>query len=205
MPTSAQIVMPSARSELSLDRLLPLTVEQYHEMVRAGILSDDDPVELLEGLLVKKMPKNPPHRAVTRGATKLLESLYPSGFYVDSQAPITLASSEPEPDVLVVRGASEQFKERHPGPADLVLVVEVSDSSLQQDRVAKKMVYAGAGISVYWIINLVDRQVEVFTEPTGATESPDYRVAHIYKAGDRVPVSIDQRSIGAIDVKKLLT
>ena len=204
MPTSAQIAVPSVRSELSLERLLPLTVEQYHEMVRGGILSSDDSVELLEGLVVKKTPRDPPHRAVTRAATKLLESLIPSGYYVDSQAPITLATSEPEPDVMIVRGASEQFTQHHPGPADLALVVEVSDSSLQQDRVAKKMVYAGAGIAVYWIINLVDRQVEVFTEPTGAPELPDYRVMHIYKIDDSVRVLINHQSAGVIQVRNLL-
>src|SRR5438552_16704613 len=86
-----------------------LSVEQYHEMIDAGILTDDDPVELLEGWLVSKMPKKPAHRIATRRTRTALEGIVPEGWYVDSQEPITLGSSEPEPAVAVVRGQTEDY------------------------------------------------------------------------------------------------
>ena len=107
-----------------------LTVQQYHDMIREGILTDDDPVELLDGLLVPKMPRNPPHRIATRKTRQRLEACLPSGWYVDSQEPVTLPTSEPEPDVAVVRGSDAQYSDRHPGPADLGLLVEVADTTL---------------------------------------------------------------------------
>lgn len=98
------------------DLIWRMGVEQYHAMIRSGILIDDDPVELLEGWLVFKSPKNPPHRAATRLICEALESIIPTGWYVDSQEPITLADSEPEPDVAMIRGDTRRYLDRHPGP-----------------------------------------------------------------------------------------
>src|SRR5438445_4118523 len=86
------------------DFIWPLSVEQYHEMIRAGILTEDDPVELLEGILVVKMAKNPPHSSATRKMRTALERLVPTGWFVDIQEPVTTESSEPEPDLAIVRG-----------------------------------------------------------------------------------------------------
>jgi hypothetical protein len=186
------------------DFIWRLSVDQYHEMIRAGILTDDDPVELLEGWLVYKMPKNPPHRIATRLTRASLERIIVAGWYVESQEPITTEDSEPEPDVGVVRGDTRQYMDRHPGPQDLALVVEVSEATLQRDRGWKKRLYAQANIPVYWIVNLIDRQVEVYTDPTGPAEQPDYRQRQIYQATDAVPVVIDGREIGRIAVCELL-
>lgn len=82
----------------------PLSVAQYHELIRAGILTEDAPVELLEGRLVTKMPKDPPHRLATGLLREALQKVVPEGWYVDSQEPVTLSDGEPEPDVMVVRG-----------------------------------------------------------------------------------------------------
>src|SRR5437899_3211819 len=100
-----------------------LSVAQYHAMIRADILTEDDPVELLEGWLVVKMPKNPPHRLSTGLTRTALERVVPAGWYVDTQEPITLEDSEPEPDVAVVRGDRRQYADHHPGPQDLALSV----------------------------------------------------------------------------------
>jgi len=124
-------------------------------MIRAGILTPDDPVEMLAGWLVYKMPKNPPHRIATKLALQALEAVVPAGCYVDSQEPITLDDSEPEPDVMVVRGDTRQYRERHPGVDDVVLIVEIADTTIERDRGVKKAVYARAGIPVYWIVNLL--------------------------------------------------
>lgn len=156
------------------DLILRLSIEQYHAMIQSGILTDDDFVELLEGWLVFKMPKNPPHRATTRLVRTALENILPPGWYVDSQEPITLSNSEPEPDIVVVRGDTRQYLDRHPGAADIGIVIEVSDPTLQRDRTVKKRIYARAGIAIYWIVNLVEEQVEVYSQPLVEVEQPDY-------------------------------
>jgi Uma2 family endonuclease len=147
------------------DLIWRLSIEQYHAIIQAGILTDDDSVELLEGWLVFKMPKNPPHRATTRLVRTALENILPAGWYVDSQEPITLSNSEPEPDIVVVRGDTRQYLDRHPGAEDIALIIEVSDTTLQRDRTVKKRIYARAGISIYWIVNLVEGLVEVYSQP----------------------------------------
>ena len=168
-----------------------LSVDQYHAMIRSGILTDDDPVELLDGVLVPKMPKNPLHRAVTRLLRQALQAITPADYYVDSQEPITLRSSEPEPDVLIVRGDTRDYLDRHPGPQDLALVAEIADSSLQQDRSVKKTLYAQAGIQVYWLLNLPEQCVEVFSE----SRDGDYRVTAVYGLDDEILVPIAGKSI----------
>lgn len=181
-----------------------LSVDQYHEMVRAGILTDDDPVELLDGWLVPKMPKNRPHSVATRLVRTALERIVPHGWYVDSQEPITLSASEPEPDGIVVRGDPRQYGESQPGPADVALVVEVADATLHRDRTLKKALYAQAGIPAYWIVNLVDRIVEVYTEPSGDDRRPDYRLQRNYEAADQVPLALDGAEVGRVAVSALL-
>jgi Uma2 family endonuclease len=122
------------------------SVEQYHQMICQSILTEDDPVELLEGWLTLKMPKNPPHRVATKLTRNILEKLVPNGWYVDTQEPITLDKSEPEPDIVIVRGDTRDYLDRHPGAKDIALVVEVSDSTLERDRTLKKRIYARANI-----------------------------------------------------------
>jgi Uma2 family endonuclease len=204
------IVTPSAPSttrrtaEIPAEPIWRLTVEQYHNMIHTGILTEDDPVELLEGWLISKMPKNPPHRATTRLIRKALEQIVPAGWYVDSQEPITLADSEPELDVMVVRGQTRDYLDRHPGVSDLALVVEVADMTLRRDRTAKKRLYARAGIPVYWVVNLPDKRVEVYSDPSGPADRPDYRQQQNYGSGDTIPLLIEGVEIGRLAVSELL-
>jgi Uma2 family endonuclease len=181
-----------------------LTVDQYHDMIRLGILTADDPIELLDGLLVTKMPKKPRHSYVTQYLRDYLARLLVAGWLVDSQEPVTLDASEPEPDVMAVRGQLRDYRDRHPGPQDVGLLVEVADSTLERDRGIKKFIYALAGIPVYWIVNLVDRQVEVYTQPSGPAAMPDYAQRQDFGLADIVPVIIDGQQIGAIAVQALL-
>ena len=152
-----------------------LSVEQYHRMIRFGILTDDDPVELLAGWLITKMPKNPPHRLSTQLTREAIARLLPPGWYADAQKPITTDDSEPEPDVVVVRGERRDYRDHHLRERDVTLVVEVADTTLQRDRTLKKRLDARAGIPTYWIVNLADNRLEVYTEPAGAAEQADYR------------------------------
>jgi len=195
---------PDMSATLPHDLIWRLRVDQYHAMIRAGILTPDDPVELLEGWLVYKMPKNPPHRVATRLTQTALERVVPANWYVDAQAPITLEDSEPEPDLVVVRGTPRLYLDRHPGPAELALVIEVADASLLRDRGAKKRIYARAGIAVYWLINLPDRRCEVYTDPSGVAGEPDYRQRQDYGPTDAVPLIIDGQQVGAVSVADLL-
>jgi Uma2 family endonuclease len=165
--------VPETTAGVPTDLIWRLNVGQYRQMIQAGILTDDDPVELLEGWLVFKIPKNPAHRAATRLIQEALEPVVPVGWYLDAQEPITLGDSEPEPDVMIVRGDTRQYLHRHPGPQDLALVVEVADATLQRDQTTKKRLYAHAGIPVYWIVNLPEGKIEVCTLPSGPGPTPD--------------------------------
>jgi Uma2 family endonuclease len=181
-----------------------LSVAQYHQMIQTGILTEDDPVELLEGWLIPKMPKNPPHRVCTALVHKALMRLLPADFYVDVQEPLTTADSEPEPDVMVVRGTPRDYVNRHPQGQEAALVVEVADGSLPRDRAQKKRIYARAGVPVYWIINLNENQLEVYTEPAGAAEQADYQTRQDYQPTDEVPLVLDGTEIGRSLVSELL-
>lgn len=182
------------------DFVWKLSIGQYHDMIAAGILNEDDPVELLEGVLVTKMAKNPPHRIVTQLTHEILLRLTPIGWYVDSQEPITLKDSEPEPDVTIFRGDRRQHLHHHPGADETVLVIEVADSSLSRDRGLKKRIYARAGIPVYWIVNLAERKVEVYSEPSGT----NYLQQQDYSEAEEVPVVIEGKEVGRFVVSELL-
>lgn len=184
------------------DPILRLSVEQYHEMIRTGILTADDQVELLEGWLVAKMPKKPQHRIATRLTQKALEAIVPAGWYVDAQEPITLADSEPEPDVMIVRGETQDYSDRHPQADEIALIVEIADSTLERDRSTKKRMYARAGIPVYWIVNLVENTCEVYSAPSVA--DADYQQIDIYDLSGVLAVFIEGRTIGTVQVQELL-
>jgi Uma2 family endonuclease len=195
---------PAERASVPPVRIWRLSVEQYHEMIRSGILTDDDPVELLDGYLVPKMPKNPAHRAATRLLREALERILPEGWYADSQEPITLPTSEPEPDGVVVRGETRGYLDRHPGAGDVALVADVADTTLEHDRSFKKRLYAQAEIPAYWIVDLIDRRVEVFTDPSARTEGSDYGTYRVAGRDEHVALCIDGREVGRIAVRSLL-
>lgn len=180
------------------------TVDEYHQMIQAGIIDEDDDVELLEGWIVPKMGRNPPHDTVVSIVTDILPPLLPKGWFRRVQSAITTTASEPEPDIAVVRGTHRDYLGRHPSPADMALVIEVADASLPRDRSLKGQIYAAANVPVYWIINLVDNLVEVYTNPTGPDAAPVYRARQDYRIGDLVPFVIDGRDLGPIPAQELL-
>ena len=203
--TTPQLLSPGMRgTTVPTEPVLSLSVDQYHRMITAGILAEADPIELLEGWLVPKMSKNPPHRASTRLIRAALERVVPPGWYVDSQEPITTADSEPEPDVSIIRGETRQYLERHPGPGEVALVVEVADQSLGRDRGLKKRLYARAGIPVYWLVNLPEARLEVYTSPGGPPEKPDYDKRCDHVASEEVPLVIEGREVARLSVRDLL-
>ena len=192
------------RAAYTDEPIFRLTVDQYHELIRSGKLTDDDPVELLEGILVFKMPKKTPHATATRMARRAIEPLLPQGWFYDSQEPMTLGDGEPEPDGVVVRGQIEDYAAAHPGPRDVAVVIEVADTSLERDRGIKLRSYARAGIAVYLIINLVERQIELFTEPDSAAQpQPTYRQRQVIRTGV-VSLNLPGVEVKHVSVNELL-
>lgn len=182
-----------------------LTVEQYHEMIRQGILGEDEPIEFLEGWLVRKMTKNPPHTTSVGLTADALGALRRGQeWYLNTEGPVTTDDSEPEPDVAVIRGKRRDHAQRNARPKDTLMAVEVAESSLHRDRTIKKRIFARARIPVYWIVNLVDRCVEVYTDPTGPAAEPDYRQRQVYGEAEEIPVILDGQEIGRIAVRDLL-
>jgi len=179
------------------------TVDQYHAMIDAGILKDGERCELLEGWIIDKMTINPPHATCIALAQTYLLSKLPSDWTLRIQLPITLATGEPEPDLLIARGPVRRYGQSHPTPKEIGLLIEVADSSLDIDREFKSLVYARAEIQIYWIINLIDSRVEVFTDPIGG-KSPAYRKHRNYSATQAVPFVLDGKEIARIPVRELL-
>lgn len=176
-----------------------MTVSEYERLTAAGVL-DDPRVELIDGYLVKKMGKNPPHIWAVDAVIDGLKALLP-GWWCRKEDPVRIPSfDEPEPDVAVVRGSRDDYRGRIPGPPDIGLVVEVSESTLDRDRGDKRLAYARSGIPTYWIVNLVDRQVEVYSDPG----PEDYRTCQVLKPGRNIPVVIDGGLVGQIAAADLL-
>jgi Uma2 family endonuclease len=197
-------VSPANTPAVATMPIYQLSVEQYHAMARHGILTTRDPVELIHGWLVRKMTKRPPHTIATGLTQDALTWIQPAGWHVRVQEPITLDDSEPEPDCVLTQGARRDYQARHPGPGEVALVVEVSDSTLEYDRKVKRPLYAASRIPVYWIVNLEEGQVEVFTDPSGPAALPGYATQQILGSADVVAVLIAGQEVGRIPVRELL-
>lgn len=180
------------------------SVDDYHRMIQAGILTEDDPVELLEGWIVPKMPRNPPHDGTIQIATEVLRQRLPSGWQLRVQSALTTPDSEPEPDLTVVRGDVRTYLQRHPGPQDAAVVIEVADTTLNRDRQDKGRLYARAGLPCYWIVNLNAMQVEVYTDPSGPDANPGYRQRRDYGSQAAVPLVLDGQERRPVPVRDLL-
>lgn len=199
-------LVAGVNAALPPDFVCRLSVEQFHQMLDSGILTEGDPLELLDGWLVPKMMKNPSHSVATELVRKALERVVPEGWFVRPQEPITLATSEPEPDVAVVRGQLRDYLHRHPIASEVALVVEVAGVSLQRDRTLKRRIYAAAGIPLYWIVNLVDGCVEAYSQPSASTTGtePDYQTRHDFTGTNELALVLDGRPAGSIQAKMLL-
>jgi Uma2 family endonuclease len=155
------------------------SVDDYHRMIHAGIVSEDDRVQLLDGVLVEMSPQNERHARLIQRLNRILVRALSDEYLVRPQLPLTLgAQSEPEPDLAVVRAADATSSDEHPRKA--ILVIEVSADSLRVDRTLKASIYAAAGIPEYWIVNVEARSVEVHYDPDVAAGR--YRQAAIAEA-----------------------
>jgi Uma2 family endonuclease len=176
-----------------------LTVEEFERIQDAGLFEDRH-IQLLDGELYE-VTKNPPHNFTVSALADGLRALLPRGQYSVREEK-SIEPWEfwwPEPDIAVARGPQRRYADRHPGPHDLALLVEVSDTS-EQDWTKKLVGYAAAGIPVYWIVDLTNRRLEVHREagPAG------YSVEEVIPEGKLVELVIDGRSFGHIAVADLL-
>jgi Uma2 family endonuclease len=176
-----------------------MTTREYERMTAAGVL-DDPRVELLDGYVVKKMGKNPPHVWAVDATLEALRTMLP-GCWCRKEDPVRLPDfDEPEPDIAVVRGSRDLYRGRTPGPEDIALVVEVSETTLDRDRGPKLAAYARSGIAHYWIINLVARQIEVYWDPA----EDGYGSVQIFAPGQEIPVLVEGAEMGRVAVDSLL-
>lgn len=180
------------------------TVAEYHQMIQACILTEEDAVELLEGCIVPKMPRHPTHDGTIQIVHRAVGKHVPARWCLRIQSALTTDDSEPEPDLVIVRGDERSYLSRHPGPQDAGLVIEVAEATLARDRQDKARLYARAGVQCYWIVNLVDRQVEVFTNPSGPNPNPTFHQRRDHTIGDQVPLVLDGTEIARLDVASLL-
>src|SRR5262245_35141985 len=180
------------------------SVDEYHRLIELGMLTEDDNIELLEGYLVHKMSRNPPHDAAIQKGTKRWLRVLPAGWDLRVQSAVTLTESEPEPDFAIVRGDETAYLTRHPAAADIGHVVEVSDSTLPGDRDDKGRIYARAAIPQYWIVNLNDQQVEVYTSPSGPGAAPGFGRRVDYRAADSIALSLTGAAPIQVPVQDLL-
>jgi Uma2 family endonuclease len=141
------------------------TVEEYHRMIEAGILTQLDHVELINGEIVCMPPQGPPHSSTTLRSDEYLKQKFGQRASVRVQLPITLSTSEPETDLAIVRRRADFYAAAHPKPEDVLLIIEVSDTTLEFDRTTKANTYASAGILEYWVLDVVGRQVYAMSDP----------------------------------------
>ena len=184
--------------------IVRFSVAQYQKMIEAGILTIADKVELLENYVVLKMTRNAPHDGTIDLVNAALSPVVPRGWLFRSQQAVVLKDCQPEPDFAVVRGSPRSYLTRQPQAADCTLVIEVADSSILRDQRDKTCTYARAGIPTYWIVNLVDNRVEVYTLPSGPTASPAYGALQTLVPGDGVPIVLDGVTVATVPVVDLL-
>ena len=142
------------------------TIDEYHKLVDLGFFAENDRLELIRGEIVEMAPKRTPHSVCNSILFGELYKMLSEQANIRGQEPITLPSnSEPEPDVVIAKKKDDNYLSAHPTVEDIILVIEISDSTLKYDRETKVSLYAEAGINNYWIINLVDRNLEVYTNP----------------------------------------
>lgn len=141
------------------------SIDEYHRLIDLGVFRQLDRIELIKGQLVEMSPKGTAHSVSCSVLYRELSPLLSGVAALRCQDPITLIDSEPEPDIIIARGREADYFNHHPYPADIIVVIEVSDSTLGYDRTTKLSLYAENNISNYWIVNLVDRQLESYSQP----------------------------------------
>ena len=174
------------------------SVEDYERMVETGILGEDDRVELIQGEIVEKMTIGPSHAACVNELNRILGALLANRAIIAIQNPIRLAQSVPEPDLSLLSPRADRYRKTHPTPANVLLVIDVAESSLDDDRTDKLFDYASAGIAEYWIANLIDNVIEVYRQPQADGTYGEQRIA---RSGETIsPLAFPDMQVPVTDV-----
>ena len=183
--------------------LYRMSLKQYDAMVESGVFTERDRMQLINGILVAKVTQGDDHCVAGEDCRTELQRVLPPGWFIRSNKPIDFPlDGAPEPDQAVIRGSNRDYRSKkrgRPSAKDVALIAEIAQTSLPGDR-AMIGVYGPGGIPVYWIVNLVDRQVEVYTGP----HSSGYAMRVDYRSGDHVPVVVDGTVVGQIAVDDIL-
>lgn len=175
-----------------------ITADEYERMGEAGIFHPDARLELLEGEIYQTSPIGIPHASCVKFLSTLLNRLFNGKLLVSVQDPIRLSDlSEPQPDLALLRWREDFYRHAHPTPADVLLVIEIADSTVETDRSFKVPLYARAGISEAWLVNLPDERIELFAEPSGGA----YQVNRIFARGEELQShGVADLRVGVADV-----
>ena len=186
---------PTASSESNIkfpssQRIRRFSVEEYHRLAEAGVLAADERVELIDGIIKAMSPKGSKHAAIVSKLTNLLPQIVEGQAWIRVQDPIVLDdNTEPEPDVALVKPRDNAYATAHPRPGDVLLVIEVADTSLEDDRTVKLPRYAAAGIPEVWLIDVSHDVLAVHRRPILRPDgTAAYRSHTDYYAGDTVAV-----------------
>jgi Uma2 family endonuclease len=173
-----------------------ISVDEYEEMIRLGVLTEKHRVELIRGWIVAKMPIGPKYASCVKRLNRLLNQSIGESAIVASQDPVRLPDSEPEPDISLLRPRADFYSSGHPEPADVFLIVEVSDWPLRDEWNIMKPLYAESGILEFWIVNLVDECLEVYRGPR-----PDgtYQEERVLKRGETTDIAALPGVVIAVD------
>ena len=181
----ATLVDPAVRQTT----IRTFSLEEYHWLIEHGFFHEDERVELIQGILHQMSPKGLRHAACLTRGLRIFNATLSDRACVRAQDPITLpdSNSEPEPDLVVAQRREDDYASHHPLPENVLLVIEIANSSLDYDRRVKVPLYAAAGISEYWLVNLREDKIEVYREPTTpALGTPYYRQRQISSVQDTV-------------------
>ncbi|UBF25866.1 Uma2 family endonuclease [Kovacikia minuta CCNUW1] len=165
---------------MSLATTKRFTLDEYHRLIELGFFKPDDRIELIRGELIQMASKGTAHEVCLTRLLRELPILLGDRATLRCQSPITLLDSEPEPDFTIAQNRSDDYLSAHPSPADVLLIIEISDSSLAYDQDVKLSLYAENIISNYWIFDVINRILEVYNEPyRKPSGSFGYRVKRI--------------------------
>ncbi|WP_428308590.1 Uma2 family endonuclease [Lacipirellula sp.] len=162
------------------------SLADYEQMIDQGILTENDRVELIRGEIIEKMSIGELHAACVKRLNRIFNVRLVGKACVGVQDPVRLGNSEPEPDVALLTPREDDYADGHPEAEDVLLVVEVADSSLEFDRVVKRGIYAENGVVEFWILNLLDRALEVYRQPQADGRYDDVRVLSATETTDIV-------------------
>ncbi|MDY6803287.1 MAG: Uma2 family endonuclease [Cyanobacteriota bacterium] len=170
--------------------LVKWSIKDYHQMVAAGITADRH-LELIDGDIIEMSPEGPLHASRIRKGANYLRHILANLALVSEAHPITLSTSEPEPDIAIIKLPESKYERLHPQPEDIFWLIEVADATLSKDLNEKKRIYAGAGINEYWVMNLKANLLTVFRQPI----NNDYSLKMELNAGEVVPLAFPQIKI----------